>query len=365
MSRVIVAVLIGAGMIVWLISGQFAPNGSIEAQEPNLLPNEESQEDKRALVRAVSSVAEEHVVHLAVRGQTQANRVVSVKSEISGRVEAVPGEKGRRVETGDTLCQIAVDTRRDELFEARAELESAKLEYEGALDLNSRGLQSEVNVARAKSALESARARVTRAELALQNTRIVAPFDGVVESQPVEVGDFLNAGGLCVTVMEIDPILVSGEVAEKSIGGIQLGDEVDVELITGEQLKGRLTFIGRSPDAATRTYPVEVTVDNPGENIRAGLTATLNVPLGEQLAHQISPASLVLNDEGTMGVRTVDDSNVVHFAPVNVVSEGPEGVWIEGLPEDVNIITVGQEDVFDGQVVRVDLSPLGSAVSAN
>lgn len=364
MSRIIVAVLIGVSMIAWMLSGQIAPNSSIEAQEPTVVRDEADGEDKLALVRAMSSAAEEHVVHLAVRGQTQANRTVAVKSEISGKVEAVPGEKGRRVKTGETLCRIAVDARRDELFEARAELESAKLEYDGAVDLKARGLQSDVNVARAKSALEKARARVRRTELALQNTRIVAPFDGIVESQPVEVGDFLNAGGTCVTVMEIDPILVTGEVAEKNIAEVQLGDTVEVQLITGEKMTGRLTFIARSPDATTRTYPVEVTVENPGENIRAGLTASLKVPLGEELAHLISPASLVLNDEGTMGVRTVDDDNVVHFTPVKVVSEGPDGVWVKGLPDEVNIITVGHEDVFEGQVVRVDLSPLGSAVSA-
>lgn len=366
--RIIVAGLIGGAMMLWLLSGQFSPNGPAETRDIDVssdLPNEDDVADKLPLVRAAYSEADMHVVYLGVRGQTRANRIVEVKAEISGKVEAVPGEKGARVKAGDILCKIAVDARRDELSQAKAELESVKLEYDGALDLQGRGLQSAIVVARAKAAVESARADTRRAELALQKTRIEAPFDGIVASQPIEVGDFLTAGDTCVTVMEIDPILVTGEVAERNVGQIRTGEEVRIELITGEKLIGTLNFIGRSPDSDTRTYPIEVVVDSPGNDIRAGLTASMRVPTREVLAHQISPASLVLNDEGTIGVRTVDDENLVHFNVVEVVSEGPGGVWVEGLPEKTNIITVGQEDVFDGQVVRVDLSPLGSAVSVN
>ena len=73
----------------------------------------------------------------------------------------------------------------------------------------------------------------------------------------------------------------------------------------------------------------------------------------------------MLRDEGVVGVRIVDDADTVRFRPVQVVSEGPDGVWVNGLPERVRLITVGQEEVFDGQIVRVDLTPLASLVSTN
>jgi multidrug efflux system membrane fusion protein len=72
----------------------------------------------------------------------------------------------------------------------------------------------------------------------------------------------------------------------------------------------------------------------------------------------------VLNDEGVMGVRIVDDNNVVRFNKVQVVSEGPKGVWVKGLPERIRLITVGQEEVFEGQTVKIDLTPLASIVSS-
>ncbi len=310
------------------------------------------------LVRGTESVATERDLYLEVRGQTSANRVVQVRAEVTGRVDEIKGIKGKAVAKGDLLCRIAVDSREVDLSEASADLTSAELEYAGVMDLQKRGLQSEINVARTRAALESSRARLKRSELALEKTRIVAPFAGVVNEQPVEVGDYLSVGQVCVALMEIDPIRVVGQVAEKSIGQVNMGDQVRITLITGVDLSGAVSFIGRAADPATRTYPVEVTVNHPPGNIRAGLTAQMQVPLGQKMAHLISPASMVLNDEGLLGVRIVDGQGTVRFRPVSIVSEGPKGIWVNGLPERATLITVGQEEVYDGQAVKVDLSPL-------
>ena len=310
------ALIFAIGMVIWLFSGTLASN-KLTADE-NSVQMADSSEIQ--LVRGMKSIADRRQIYLDVRGQTRANRSVQVKSEITGIVEQVPGEKGKRVKAGDLLCQVAIDSRRSDLTEAIANLKSSQLEYDGVQDLNKRGLQSEIILAKAKATLEQSRSGARRAELALGKTRIVAPFDGIVETQPVEVGHLLTTGAICVTLIEIDPILVSGQVAERNIGNIHLGDEVYVELITGKKYVGLVTFIGRSPDATTRTFPIEVTIENPGDSIRAGLTSTMRVPVGIEVAHLISPASLVLDDEGIVGVRIVDDENIVRFKPVQVTS---------------------------------------------
>jgi multidrug efflux system membrane fusion protein len=312
------------------------------------------------LVRGVRSFADEQTVFMDVRGETKANREVQVKAEVAGRIERLAGEKGSRVKKGDLLCALAVDARQNEYEQALAEVKSAQLEYDGFVDLNRKGLQSEVVLAKAKAALEQSRTRARRAELALAKTRIVAPFNGVVAAQSVEVGDYLTPGNTCVTVIELDPMLVSGQVAEKSVSQLAMGDAVKVDLITGAQLDGVVTYIGHRPDGATRTFPIEVTVNNPAADVRAGLTATMRVPVGNEAVHLISSASLVLNDSGEMGVRVVDEDSIVQFMSVQVVSESPEGVLVKGLPQDINLITVGHEEVSEGQQVRVDFTPVAS-----
>lgn len=359
-DKYVIAIIIAVAMGFWLLTGKL---GSSDARGEEAA-TESTQSQVIPLVRGMHSLAAERVKYLEVRGQTRANRVVQVRAEIDGRVEAIPTVKGTQVKAGDLLCKLAVDTHQIDLDQAKASLHSAQLEYKGMLNLRHKGLQSEITLAQAKAALETSRAQERRAQLALSKTRISAPFDGVVDTQPVEVGDYLSTGQVCVSLMEINPMLVTGQVAEKNVDAVKVGDPVQVTLITGDVQVGNVTFVARAPDTATRTYPIEVTIDNRGGAVRAGLTSQMKVPVTRQSAHLISPASMVLSDEGLVGVRIVDAENFVRFEPVKVVSEGPKGVWVTGLPKDVTLITVGQEDVFDGQKVKVDLSPLGTIVSS-
>lgn len=69
-------------------------------------------------------------------------------------------------------------------------------------------------------------------------------------------------------------------------------------------------------------------------------------------AHLVAQSSLTLNDEGLLGLRLVDDESKVDFVPVEVIRDSTDGVWVAGLPEAANIITVGQEYVRDGVQVE-------------
>lgn len=346
------------GMAIWVFSGELSSN-TVEAD--TALESAVADKDAR-LVRGIKSRADRQTVYLEVRGQTRANRIVQVKSEIAGKIEALPGVKGKRVRSGEVLCRVAVDARRNEYRQAVAELKSAQLEFDGFKDLNARGLQSEILMAKAKAALEQSKTRAKHALLALEKTSIVAPFDGVVDSQPVEVGDFLTPGATCVSLMEIDPMLVVGQVAEKDIHQIALNDEVEVQLITGSKLTGSVSFIAHSPDMSTRTFPIEVTMSNPGASVRAGLTSEMRVPVGVEEVHLISPASMVLDDMGRIGIRIVDSRSRVRFMQVDVVGESPAGVWVKGLPTEVDIITIGHEEVYEGELVKIDFTPLAALV---
>ena len=177
------------------------------------------------------------------------------------------------------------------------------------------------------------------------------------------MGDYLSPGSVCVSLMEVDPMLVAGQIAEKSIGLVNLEDEVNIQLITGESYAGEVSYVGHAPDTTTRTYPVEVTIANPGALIRTGLTAAMQVPVGAEKVHLISPASLVLDDAGSVGVRLVDGDSRVRFMSVAIADENPAGIWVKGLPDSVDLITVGQEEVSEGQLVSIDYSLLNSLVT--
>jgi multidrug efflux system membrane fusion protein len=111
--------------------------------------------------------------------------------------------------------------------------------------------------------------------------------------------------------------------------------------------------VAREADPQTRTYRVEVTVPNPGNTVRSGLSADLRIGAGSGAAHLVPVSTLVLDSAGRQGVRYVQADGRVAFAPVTVLEETAEGMWITGLKGSVNIITVGQSFVADGQKVRV------------
>jgi multidrug efflux system membrane fusion protein len=350
-------------MLAWVYSGQFSESLAEQSAAERIELSAESETVSIPTVRGMVSKATDHTVELLVRGTTQVNRSVVVRSEISGRVVGLPLPKGSTVDTGDILCNISVDTRDKNLVEARALQRQAALEYKGLRDLSHKGLQSEITLAQAKARLETANAAVSRSMLAMSHTRVKAPFPGIIEEQPVEVGDFLNVGGACATLIETDPILLVGQVAERDIIHVTQGETVFAHLITGETVSGKISYISQLANKSTRSYRIEVEVPNPDLSLRAGITSELKVPLETRLAHRISPAVLVLDDEGEIGVRIVDVNNKVVFHYVDIISEGNDGIWVSGLPEIATVITIGQEEVYEGQLVKADISPLASFVS--
>jgi multidrug efflux system membrane fusion protein len=147
-------------------------------------------------------------------------------------------------------------------------------------------------------------------------------------------------------------MLVRADVTESEVESLRLGGRVSARTSTGRDIEGVVTFVGKQSDPVTRTYPVEITLENADYSIRSGLTVSVRFGLGEVQAHQISPALFTLDDQGEMGVRTIDKSNRVKFHTVRIIEDGTEGVWVTGLPKTTRLITVGQEFVSAGQVVE-------------
>ena len=365
----IVAVLLLLALCAWLFIPR--PAESVDEDElagaPAVTPIVALAEDAPtgdatdvAFVRAARISPQIYASTVRVRGRTEAYRLVEVRAEQAGRIVSNPIARGARVSEGDVLCEIAVDERRANLDEAISRREQAAFEYEAALDLQSRDLQSDVAVAQYRAALESARAAVARAELALEKIRIVAPFDGIVETRTVEIGDLLNIGTVCASVLDDDPMLLIGLVPEQDVGRIEIGADVSAELISGETITGKVIYLARSADPSARSYRIEVEVD-PGQlAVRSGITTEMLVNASRINAHMIPPSALTLDDAGLLGVKIINDSGIVAFRNVEIVGDNTSllnpGVWVTGLDGEVNLITVGQEIVFPGQTVTTELS---------
>ncbi|MEZ5865502.1 MAG: efflux RND transporter periplasmic adaptor subunit [Geminicoccaceae bacterium] len=352
----LLAVLLALAVAGWLASPHLAPLLGLAPAAAPAGPTapavEATASERLTRVRVRRSVAEPMARQQLLNGRTQANRTVRIAAEVAGEVIEIQGEKGDHVAEGDLIVRLDPRDREAALAEARATLEQRRIEDEAAERLGQRGFQAETQVAGARAALEQARYQVRRSEVALEQTSIAAPFAGVLEERPIELGSFLEVGDTVGTLVELDPLLVVTDVPEAAILSIAPGSTAEVKFIDGTRREGRVRFVARQANAATRSFRVEIVLPNPDLRIPAGISTTVAIDLEPVPAHAASPGILVLDDRGVLGVKSVDDAGRVAFHAAEIVRAEGDVVWLAGLPSTIDLITVGQGFVTPGQAVE-------------
>jgi multidrug efflux system membrane fusion protein len=331
-------------VVAWIGTGQISHGSDA--------PDAATQSKVSAIprVQVLTLAAEDRDATISVHGRTQALHSVDVRSEVEGVVSAIHFQKGDRVKQGALLCEIKVNDREAKLDQARAMVAQTAKQHDVDLDLQKNGFRSAIQVAESGAQLEAARAVERTQEIQLANTNMRAPFDGIIDDRYVDVGDYMKIGDKCALLIAPEPFLAVGSVSEREVGQIRVGDPASATLVTGETVEGKVRFVADKADDTTRTFRVEVELPNPDAKLRDGVTADMHIPVRQVKAVRISSGIMVLDDNGVVGVRTVE-SGVVHFMPVQVLSDSPTGTWVTGLPDGVTVITVGQEFVSDGEHV--------------
>ena len=348
------ALFIAVGIIGWIASGLLEEGSAPVPQTisaKNAQQRAQSEDQPLTSVRVMTSYAVEQNRLTSVRGQTTNERSVLVQSQVGGLVLQRRVERGGVVRQGDVLCEISVEDRDANLKEALAGLAQTKLDLNGAKQLAAKGLQSDAVIAGAEARMAAAEAVVQRRRLEKSRLKITAPFAGVVEDTHMEVGQFVTPGASCVTLVDLDPMLLIGEVSEQHLAGLKPGLLVSATLSNGDVVAGKLRFVAHVAAPGTRTYAIEALVDNPDFSIASGMTAALSISVEQVKVHQITPALLVLDDEGRSGVRGITADQLVTFYPVELISEDSDGIWVSGLPDVVDLIVVGQQTVVAGEQV--------------
>ncbi|EPX83538.1 hypothetical protein Salmuc_02146 [Salipiger mucosus DSM 16094] len=263
--------------------------------------------------------------------------------------------KGADLAAGQEIARLVDRDLEAALQQASEELNRAQREFDNARSLFDRGVATADRVSDARAGLASAEAQVARAEENLDNAVIRAPFAGRLDALDLDEGEFVQAGTEIGTVLDTDPLEIAIQVPQQSVARISEGQAAQVAFITGEQRTGEVVFVGADADPETRTFKTEIRVPNPENDLASGLSAQVRIPTGTLQAHFVSPAVLSLGTDGTLGVKTVTPDDEVVFHPVSVERTQVDGVWVSGLPENADIITIGQGFVRDGEIV--DPSP--------
>ncbi len=239
-------------------------------------------------------------------------------------------------------------------------LDQARTNHEQALN-RQRAAQSQLLVSRAK--IEEARAQVAQAQAAseraeeeLANSTIRAPIRGTVLTRDVELGSpvssILNLGAnasLVMTLGDIQQVFVRGKVDEADIGFVRLGmpARITTESFRDKVFTGKVTQIspiGVEKDNVT-TFEVEVSIENPGQELKANMTANAEVILEERPDALIIPEAAVTYDEAKAAFVEVADpgaENGRRKVPVKLgIGNGTRTQVVEGLSPGQKVVLPG------------------------
>ncbi|GAH71448.1 unnamed protein product, partial [marine sediment metagenome] len=164
---------------------------------------------------------------------------------------------------------------------------------------------------------------------------------------------YVDVNGEVATIVDNDPLVVSLRITQQNISGLKAGQPASLTFATGQQRDGKIRYVSPRADEDTRTFRVEVELPNSDGEIPSGISAEAKIPTGSVMAHFVSPAALSLNDQGKLGVKTVNEDNEVAFYTATIVLSDVSGAWITGLPTHARIITLGHGFVQIGEEVQV------------
>lgn len=333
-------------LVIWMASGL------IDSSQTDSAKNESQAKEALFSVKVENREAQLTPFYINVQGQSVANREIDLKAQIDGEVTKLLVEEGAFVKEQQLIAQLDLQDFQAQLEEQNALLAARQLEYERLKKLSRQQYQAQSALEQAFANVQASKAAIARIELAISHTQITAPFSGYLQAINVELGDFLKSGNTVASIIDTQILVVEAQVAQQQINKLTLGMTADIELASGDRAKGTVRYIAPQADKQTRTFRVEIAVNNNAQQLRAGVSATVKLLASKINTHYLTPALFVLGQNGEIGVRALSKDNTVEFYPVEILQSDSKGAHVTGLPDSIALIVSGQGFVKAGVKVN-------------
>ena len=356
-----VAVGIVVAAAAWIVSGHLFPH---ESAESRAAVGTAAIDAKLFRVSVAVARVEPRSRQLVLSGRTEADRKMMVTARGDGVISELRVRRGQQVEKGEVIAILSDEAREARVAQARAMLSQRKIELEARMKLVTQGMLPKLEAVNLETQYRAAEAGLAAAEAERDRGVIRAPWSGVVNDVPVEVGQaaFSFQGREIAQIVALDPVLAVVEVAERNLTGIHVGDAAEIRLVTGHKAHGKIRFISKSAIASTRTYRVEVEVPNADGAIPDGITAEVTIPLVAVPSVSVPRSALTFSSAGELGVRIAGAGDKVAFVPVLIIEDQQQIMWVSGVTDGARVIVQGQDFVREGQQVEpVDAQPQKTA----
>jgi len=303
---------------------------------------------------------EEFTGFIRVTGEVEALNDIIVAAEETGRVLSFMAEKGQRVRQGQAIAKLEDDFLTAQVGEAQAAAQLAQEEWERQRQLwEEDSVGTELMYLQRKYQSDIAAARLAQLQSRLERTVIRAPVTGVFDDNFLESGEMAVPGAPVVRVVSIDRVKVIAGVPERYARSVQRRDStlVTFDIFPGREFVGRVNFVGSSVDPSSRTFPIEILLNNPERIMKPAMVANVRVQREQLSDVLVVPQQVVLRSADGYKVFVVTTADGEYVANARTVVLGPNSgnrvVVEQGLEIGDLLITVGHQLVDDGSRVRV------------
>ncbi|MFQ5747721.1 MAG: efflux RND transporter periplasmic adaptor subunit [Gemmatimonadota bacterium] len=348
-------------LVAMAVTAGIAACGPSEASEAD----PEGQADGAAFTKIVNvetrrAVPADFTSFVRITGEVQAYRDVVLSAQESGILRRYFLEKGSAVRRGQPIAAIDDRVLKAQVEEARAVSRLAEERWRRQRKLwEDEHVGSEMAYLQARYDAESAAARLETLEARLSHTVIESPIGGVFDEKYVDAGEMVGPGTRVARVIQTGRLKIEGGVPERFAPRVHPGASARItfDVLPGQAFEGVIGFVGSAVDPASRTFPIEIVMENPGRIVKPSMVANVSVAIERLGGALVVPQEAVLRTETGYQLMVIVRGEGAPVVEGRAVALGPSyenRVVIEdGLEPGDEYVVVGQQLVDPGDHVRI------------
>jgi len=250
----------------------------IDAVTKEILALEPPKEKAAIPVKSQIVQAAEFTRYTEVEGQVMAEDMVSVSSDIGGRIMRLNAKEGQYVNKGDLIAVTDIETIETQVAEVQTSLSLAKTVYERQARLWSQDIGSEIQVLQAKNNMERLQKSVETLQSQIKKKNLYAPISGVIDAEYLSQGEIAGPGMPIVSILNTGNLKIVADLQESLLGSVKLGDKVEVYYPALDITTiNKISMIGRSIDPSNRTFKIELNTSSLKGKLKPNLLSIVKV----------------------------------------------------------------------------------------
>lgn len=319
--------------------------------------DEEEQEERAVRPTPVQVQVVEHQAvtdRIRLPGRIEPDIRARLAVDKGGRVTAVNAQKGDRVQKDQVLLQLDDRSWRALKRQAKVEYEAARREWKRWQELAAVDLVAPGEMDRVQTRYERAEAQLEDARVHVEQCVVRSPDDGWINQRLLEVGEYAPEGAAAFEWVVLDPVRVTLDVPERDIQAVQQGNALPFEVtaLGPSRFTGTVQRVAAAADPANNSFRVEAQVDNPENQLRPGMIATVHFERAQRTEAVVVPLSAVIPRKGEHFVFVANgDRAIRRLVRIDRIL-GADVILADGLQPGDELIVDGHRELLDGETIE-------------